>query len=570
MGSSSSRFQAAAHRLELALFRANQRLINESVGGYTDEFRAYDRSYRKTVRRVLGPVDFAELLLATRQAQVVLVGDYHTLPQAQRAFYRVLRRQPAKDENVIIALEMLPASQQATIDRFVAGRLTASTLQRRTQWDQRWPFGPPSGFSAIFELARQRGWRVLGLDPDPPGQTLGVRDDFAAEQIAAQLEAKPDARIFVLMGELHLAPPHLPKAIEQRLPGPRAPGRVLRIHQNPERIWFDQASQGVPDEHDVLTLQDGAFALLTASPVVCQQSFLTWLDQIRDGELDEGGVALEETGLNVFRHAVLKLGRALNLPARAALKQVEVVGPADLSFFDRLVQGGHFNKRALSSIRRHILASESYYIPRARLVYLATLSLNHAAEEGSHFLRHHCSHEGLDDPKGMVDAFYSRILNEAIGFMGSKIVNPKRKCVDLADLRALVGAEAQPPHPPHPPRLRPTPSATSASGHPPGQVGGLDADVAAYVLAHKDMERGHRVPWLNQVFHGSPELFNAVTHVLGYLLGERLYYGLVRGVFTAQEARELYFEPFEEEGAALLLYFELAARVGMLSVPRRT
>ena len=58
----------------------------------------------------------------------------------------------------------------------------------------------------------------------------------------------------------------------------------------------------------------------------------------------------------------------------AALKNVEVVGPADLSFFERLQRSGSFSKQEMKQIKEHILSSESYYIPKARLVYLATLS----------------------------------------------------------------------------------------------------------------------------------------------------------------------------------------------------
>ncbi|MCB9645774.1 MAG: ChaN family lipoprotein [Deltaproteobacteria bacterium] len=575
MVASPSRFQASALALQRALFEANHRRINAAVEGYTEAFRRYERTYRRTVRTAAGPAPFEALIRATQEAQVVLVGDYHTLRQSQRAFFRLLRRQPVRDVDVVVALEMLPADRQADVERFLAGRIHEATFERRVKWRERWPFGSPTDFEPIFRLARTRGWRVMGVDLPEPGHGLGARDEFAAERIVELLAAHPNARVFCLMGDMHLAPAHLPRALQRaakkrKLGWQPAPGSVLRVHQNPDQIWFEQAAAGVVDEHDAVALPDGAYALLTASPVVCQQSFLTWLDQVYDGDVEGPHGVEPEAGHRLFSEAVRVLGRALRLPARAALADVRVVGPADLSFFERLVEGGLFTRQELRGIRAHILASESYYIPRARLVYLATLSVNHTAEEASHFLRHHCSKEGIDEPRGLVDAFYCRVLNEAIGFMGSKIVNPKRKGVDLEELAALAGPDPErAPPPPSPLRTHPEPRATSTAGHGPALVGEVDATVARYALAHKRMEQGQRVPWLNQVFHGSPGLFNAVTHVLGYLLGERLYYGLVRGVLSDKEARDLYFEPFEEEGAALLKYFELAARVGMLSVPKR-
>lgn len=564
-------FQAEIYRLELELYEANQKLINDVVEGYTDEFRAYEARYRRTVRQALGPTDFTALIKETHAAQVVLVGDYHTLKQSQRSFFRILRRQ-AKGSPLIIALEMLPVGHQEVLDDFVAGHLTPAELSERLNLEKRWPFGSLAALEPTFALAKERGWRLIGLDPAGRRQSLEARDELAAKEIKKALDRWPGARCFVLFGELHLAPAHLPRAIQKAIEGRRGEaGRVLRIHQNSERIWFEAAAKGVPDEHEVLLVDDGAYALLSASPVVCQQSFLTWLDQLEDGAPPGSSENAGDAGERGFRHSLTLLGRALGLPVKNALAKVRVVGPADLSFFEELRRSGRFTKEELLQVRHHILASESYYIPRANLVYLATLSLNHAAEEASHCLRHRLSGEGLEDPRGLVDAFYSRVLNEAVGFLGSKIVSPKRKCVHPEELRRLLGNKDVPSQPPLPARRGRTapPRRVSTAGHEAGGVRKVDLEAARYVLAHKEMEHGVHVPWLSEVFHAGPELFNAVTHVLGYILGDHLYYALVRGVLSKEDARQLYYEPFEDEGAALMLYFELCARVGHVEIPPR-
>lgn len=564
-------FQADILELQLELYKANQQRINAAVEGYTDEFVRYAARYRRTVRRVRGPVDIEALDAATRAADVVLVGDYHTLAQSQRAFFRLLRRQPADDPNVVLALEMFPASHDEDVARFVAGRIKEKTLLARIGHEDRWPFGDLGPLHPVFELCRERGWRVVGIDTDRVGVSLAERDRFAAQRVTEI--AEQGCRAFVLVGEMHLAPGHLPRALKDAFAAHDIPPRkVVRVHQNPDRIWFDQAAQGTVDDHEVLQLGRDAYALLSASPVVCQQSFLTWLDRLQDGALDEPRAIDSEAGEALFVQAGEVIARTLGLSIPGALQSVEIVGPADLSFFDRLCRSGKFTREEARRIEAHILASESYYIPRARLVYLATFSMNHAAEEASHFLRHHLSGEGLDDPRGMVDAFYGRILNEAIGFMGSKLVNPRRKCVHEPDLVAALGdrgvsamVERAPRRkkPKRPPRL------ASTAGHEPGGVLAIDEETAGFVLAHKKMERGEHVPQLARVFDADAELFNAVTHVLGYILGDHLYYGLVRGVFSKEDARQLYFEPFEDEGAALMMYFELSARVSGVEIPQR-
>jgi hypothetical protein len=555
-------FQADILALQLELYRHNEDTINAAVDGYTPQFERYAARYRRTVRKVDGPARLERLIEATHDADVTLVGDYHTLSQSQRTFYRLLRRQPEDGADIVVALEMFPASHDENLAKFVAGRIQEKTLLRRVGHVDRWPFGSLLPLRPVFELCRERGWRVIGIDTDSSAP-LDERDAFAAERIADALAE--GGRAFVLIGEMHLAPAHLPRSLKRTLP---KKCRVLRVHQNPERIWFDQAAQGVVDDHEVLRIGPDAFALLTASPVVCQQSFLTWLDRLQDGEIESPRALDADAAEDLFVHAAKMIARALDLGLGEALDHVEIVGPSDLHFFDRLCRSGMFTRQEAKQIKAHILASESYYIPRARLVYLATFSINHAAEEASHFLRHHVSGEGLEDPQGMVDAFYGRILNEAIGFMGSKLVNPKRKCVHVRDLKKLVADSDAPPAPRG--HRRRAPRLASTGGHEAGGLSAMDIETAQYVVAHKRMERGTKVPWLAQVFDSDAQLFNAVTHALGYILGDQLYYALVRGVLTKDDARRLYAEPFEEDGAALMLYFELATRLRNVRIPQRT
>jgi uncharacterized iron-regulated protein len=538
-GAGLSKFQAEIYKLQLELFHANQRLINDAVEGYTDEFRRYEARYRRSLKTSRGPVAYRQLLRDSKRAKVILCGDYHTFEGAQVAFIRLLKQQPLSGGKVIVALEMLLGRHQDLIDRFVRGEMSERSFLRKTEHDRHWPFGPFEVVRPLFELARKRGWRVVGIDQhDPGGRSLAERDRFAAERIVEALREEPNARAFALVGEMHLAPGHLPREVSLRMRRAKVEGSVLRVHQSPDLIWFDAASRGPTGE--VVDISHGAYALLTASPVVCQQSFLTWMDQAEDGT-PAARIYWADNGRRAVRMSAYAIGRALGLPVRDAIKKVTVVGPGDLSFFERLRESGLFSAREMRQIRAQILASESYYIPKARMIYLATLSLSHAAEEASHMLRHRFSGEGIDDPKGLVDAFYSRVMNEAVGFLGSKIVNPNRQAVHMKELAVIAAGKS---------------------------LGGLDTpdafEIASAILAldHKRMELGKRVPRLSRVFHASPELFIAVTHILGYILGDNLYSALVSGKLSRREARTLFREPFEEEGAALLLYFEWIFRVG--------
>jgi hypothetical protein len=265
--------------------------------------------------------------------------------------------------------------------------------------------------------------------------------------------------------------------------------------------------------------------------VVVQQSYLDWI---------EGGVEpLDGAHPEArFRFLARTIARFLGLDSRAfreALAQVAVYTAGDLSFLDTLPVSAKERRQ----IEQQILSRESYYIPRARLAYLANLSINHAAEEAAHFVRNVVSGAG-DDPRNLADAFYARALEEAYAFCGSKIVNPRRKC----------------PHEPQFERLRRSSDA-------------FTRQVARAVLAHRAAETNGRSRATGYLSKAGPALFNAVTHSLGYMLGERLYYALATGVCSKSYVRELFLDALDEEGEPFAVYMQLSRRLAGVRIPKR-
>ncbi len=61
-----------------------------------------------------------------------------------------------------------------------------------------------------------------------------------------------------------------------------------------------------------------------------------------------------------------------------------------------------------------------------------------------------------------------------------------------------------------------------------------------------------------------------MTHALGYLLGEKLYYALAQGRLQKSELRELFLDPLDDEGAPLFVYLDLVTRLRELVVPRQS
>ena len=183
--------------------------------------------------------------------------------------------------------------------------------------------------------------------------------------------------------------------------------------------------------------------------------------------------------------------------------------------------------------------SESYYIPRAKMVYLGNLSVNHASEEATHFLRH-ISGRHASEPKLLIDAFYARCLEEALGFLGSKVINHKRTCPSPQFFERSLR------------------SRTSTA---------REKELASLVLKHTRMEEGKPARGMAEVYECDVDMFNAVTHVIGYRIGNKLYYALLDGHIDKEEIREMFFDSFEEEGSALASFLYVNTRLLDVNVP---
>jgi uncharacterized iron-regulated protein len=512
----------ASLSLHLALFRRQRARIARAVEGTSPAFLAYQRRYRARTRAFQGPVSPDEVGRQVAAADVVYVGDYHTLRIAQQAYGALVEQALTTGRRVVLALERVEGRQQAAVDAYVSGRISERRFLQQTGHGRASPFDLWTGFRPLFELARERGLRVLAIDRRARGaRSLQIRDRYAASRIAA-VAAEPDRPlVLVLMGQYHVAPCHLPAEVDRALGGVRR--RSLVVYQNCEPVYWALARRGQIGRVDAVQIRPGELCLLNASPVVCQQSFLDYV------EAESGDEPLAERAAHDrFAELAEMIGDMAGVDVRRAVHQVEVATFADLGgLLEALRRRGRFGARELAELRAHVLSRESCYVPRARTVYLASLSLNHAAEEAAHFVRHCAVGAAMEHPRIGAAAFYARCLEEAFGFLGSRLVNPHRRCPGVADWAQTFTRER-----------------------------GERRQVAAFVLAHLAAEREGRAAAAGMIPSRSGPIFAGASHALGYLLGDALYQALDDGRFTRRALRDLFRDPLLDPEAR---YFELLA-----------
>ncbi|MBM4777671.1 MAG: ChaN family lipoprotein [Archangiaceae bacterium] len=494
--------------LQQALSRHQQRQIDALVAGASPAFKAYEGRYQKLSSRARKAITMAEVHRRVADADIVHVGDYHTLRFAQRAYLELVKQALQTGRRVVLALEFVEGRHQETVRRYQAGKLSDRAFLERIGHPYSGAFDIWPHFKPIFELAKKERLELVAIDKRASGsRSLITRDTYAAKLIAQIARAHDRPLVLVLMGQYHVAPPHLPACVSKALGSTQR--RQLIVFQNPEGVWWRLAKDGLADTTEAVELTDDVIGIFNATPLVSQRTFLDYCEaEAGDAPIEDGGIA------STVRALVKEIAKLVGVKVTAQLSKLEVLTPLDLDVLDRLARRGGFSAPELKLLQKHVLSGESAFIPRARTIWLSGFSLNHAAEEAAHFVRHCAVGSEMERSRTRADAFWTRCVEEAIGFFGSKLVNPKRTC----------------------------PSLVEWTGH--FQHGTPKAkETAAFVLALSSLDA--RSPDARRLLPSTLEQFNAVSHALGYMLGDALYRAHRAGRLDRSAIRTLFTRPID-------------------------
>ncbi len=525
--------------IQKKLWKRNQELIEHSILVKEAGFDRYEATYRRAVKNYTKLSDQDEMIRAVLDADIIYVGDYHTCNQSQRSFLRILKAVVGRDPNIMVGLELLHAKHQKVIDRYLSGKMGEKTFLDRIKLKEHWIFDLWDNFKPLFDFCAYHEIPMYAIEAAPQGANLATRDSATAKVLAKAVKQHPDRRLFVFIGDLHIAPKHLPADVAAELKREGFESRELILYENSESIYWKLAEKGVDDRTEVVRIDKRSFCRMHTPPVVCQRSYLNWLEH-EEGEIDYADAKHD------FLELIDRMCAFLRLDLGEEREHVEVFTCGDLSFLKRLKESKLFGAKELQSIKQQILSSESYYISKARYVYLANLSINHAAEEAAHFIKHVMS--GTEEPRELIDAFYANILHEALGFFGSKLINHKRKCNHEADFKSML--------------------TFFNTVHVPFDRE-LEYEVAQLVVDYKKYEHRKKPLEYTEVFRARMDLFIAVTHALGYMLGDRMFYSLMASRLSRKAVRELFCDPWREEGRPFEVYMELVRKLKDVKIPKR-
>lgn len=418
------RVSALLHRLREGILKEWRSELDQIHGTIGAELRRYRAEYEADFRGAWRADTPQALLTAVARADIVFSGDHHTLAAAQRLPIRLLRRLEPADRPVTLALEMLHSRDQAAVDDFLDGRLSAAALRVAIGFDARWGFDWLA-YLPLLDYARRHGHPVLAINTEagPARGRLARRDRHAADRLVQRLLERPDERVFVLAGDWHVARAHLPRRVERLA---RRSGRVLRtviVHQNHETLYRRFVRAGAPPP-TVARQGRRTFCVLNATPLTKVSAQLHGSGRQALRSLYGEGSTTDTA--SAFHDVVTALARHLSLPTPLDALTIWEIDDTE----DALV-ALELNEVRDPAARRRLERGEPVFLAKRRALLLPPASLNRLGEEAARQLA--TRWRGWH-PQYPHDVFYGAALQTGAVFLATRLLNPNRKCALLADL----------------------------------------------------------------------------------------------------------------------------------------
>jgi hypothetical protein len=546
---------------EIAFQKATVAKLRREIGDVDrNSRRRYIREFYAEFSRYESVSSWDDLVIACYKADLVYIGDYHALPASQEFAARLLEAIAVRSRRVVLGLEMIYGRHQALLDRFMRGAMAEPEFLKAIRYDLDWGY-EWDGFRGLFDVARRLGIHVFGLDCGPRTgfQHIRRRDQYAATRLAGVIDANPGARAIVLFGESHLASAHLPGRVSRRLKRIGLEKRAVRVLQNLEEISWKMAEDGLKDV-EVARLAPDAFCHFNTSPIAKYEAYRRTIE-IWKGEADQD----DQVDLTSTVHGVIdmilgflrvdKLTRRVRTHGRTREPIVdvypEVYSALEIEDLREVLRTAEFADDEMQEVLDHVGRNGSCYVPRINAVFIGTFNMAHAGEEAAHFVNHALKGE-IDGrpPRAMAqhDVFYTSVMEEALGFFGSKLVDPSRNHFFETEFYQYY---------------RKDPAEIEA--HTPYTHEEFNA-IIGFILTHKKFEREYRnydaVP--EEILAGirsEPRRANILVHELGYFLGQQLHDGYRDGIVDRREILELFRTSFRRTGSALRTYLTLAGKL---------
>ncbi len=498
-----------------------------ALAGVEREIRAQDSHSRRKYLREFNQaftgydsvLDSQQLQEALQAADIVLIGDYHALPAAQRHAATLLeQRALAGDRRVVLGVETIFARDQHILEEWWRREIDEGELRQRIRFDLDWGYDW-TPFYELLMTAREHGEAIYGLDCMPRDnlRKIGARDRHAAAKIGEICEGHPGAMVFVLFGESHLAPGHLPRALRKEIPG----SRILTVLQNVDALYWRAAGERA-DKVEAVRVGDDVVCVFNATPLEKYESYRLFLDQ---WSRCDTGPDFAPTIYNLIDSLASFLEINRYSPHNSTQPKFlidmlpEVHGNSSDAVLRRLLSRKGIDETLVDSMLASVEERGSVYLPQVNAFHIREFTMMHAAEDAARFLHHACrglpqrlnGHRPNQDSASAANDFYRRVIENAVAYFGSRVLYPARPAYD---------------------------------------------DSAAPPLSRAALEKAAQT-----ALHASSEKFEVTLQDWGYRLGEEIYKVYLAGKVKPRGVRRLFLAHLDSPGTARRVCTAVIARL---------
>lgn len=263
--------------------------IDENVVDKNPKLAEYLKEFQREFSSFEGPSEAQEVEAEAKKADIVFLGDHHNLRRNQEFSAKFIEKAlEAESGEKVLVLEFIFPKYQKALEEFVSGETDEETFLKKSyflEWTDadHWP-----GYRKILETARKSGIKVYGIRFNAKNATRDLGDKFFAEKLAGISKEHPQAKLFVHIGNAHLADGHLPKILSQTEQFQNKK-RVV-ILQNIRPLYFSALERYENFEMPkVLKVKDGVYNFITApllTEVVSDIENLKQFTGVTEGEED--------------------------------------------------------------------------------------------------------------------------------------------------------------------------------------------------------------------------------------------------------------------------------------------
>jgi Haem-binding uptake, Tiki superfamily, ChaN len=553
--------RSAAQLHAIASVEREIRSVDPVVGRkYLRDFREAYCSYEKVLSA-------GDVRREVAKAGIVLVGDYHALPNSQRYLASLLCDMRRHHRPVVLGVEAIFSRDQHILEEWFRGEIDEAELRQRIRFELDWGYDWIP-FYELLSAARDHGASIYGLDcmPREDLRKIGARDRHAAGKIVEVRRRHPDALVLILFGESHLAPQHLPGLLRERLPAEP----ILTILQNTDALYWRAAGEA-HDHVEAVAVRENVVCVFNATPLEKYENYRLCLD--RWGRANHSSPDLSPTLYNLIDGLVRFLGINQFSPHNTTQPRLlvdlmpEVYSRSSDALLRRLLSRKGFTTEQRRSLLRQVSERGSVYVAPINAVYVREFRMTFCAEDAARFLHqacralpNHCNGKALAQPipsetapvaqamdkdkdkTDKDDAFYATVLEHALAFFGSRILYPARRALRDADITDLFDVTRE--------DLEHQTSLPFAD--------------AVEVLDFLTSERGDDGCALESLapapaFTGRK--YDYAAEQLGYLAGNDLYDAYLEGRLSTAALRKLFLTHIERPGVARETYVHIRVRL---------